>query len=45
MAMPPTLLDVLTALALVGVGIVIGEVVTARRGRPRGLPFDPRCRR
>jgi hypothetical protein len=45
MTMPSTLLEVLTALALVGVGIVIGEVVTARRLRSRGLRFDPRCRR
>jgi hypothetical protein len=41
--MPPTLLELCGALALVAVGIVIGDVLAAHRRR-RGLPFHPRCR-
>jgi hypothetical protein len=41
--MPPTLLELLGALALVAVGIAIGDVLAERRRR-RGLPFHPRCR-
>jgi hypothetical protein len=41
--MPPTLFELVGALALVAVGIVIGDVLAARRRR-RGLPFHPRCR-
>jgi hypothetical protein len=41
--MPPTLLELLGALALIAIGIVIGDVLAERRRR-RGLPFHPRCR-
>jgi hypothetical protein len=45
--MPPTLLEFVVAVALVAVGIVLGDLLATRyrprRSRMRGLPFDPRC--
>lgn len=43
MRLPVTLLEAVVALALVGLGIVVGEYLALRRLRPRGLPFHPRC--
>lgn len=44
MRFPVTLLEAVVALALVGLGVVVGDYLATRRLRPRGLPFDPRCR-
>lgn len=43
---PVTLLEIALALALLGLGMLVGAAVTARRLRARsGLPFHPRCLR
>jgi hypothetical protein len=43
---PITLWELTIAFALVGLGIVVGTVLAARRPRTRRvLPFDPRCLR
>ncbi|HSS55518.1 MAG TPA: hypothetical protein VLK79_12800 [Gaiellales bacterium] len=43
---PVTLWELALAFGLIGLGILVGTVVTTRRMRVRtGLPFHPRCLR